>query len=423
MLLSGLIFTFYLVLFCWLITTIPFFRRSGLSKHWLIILFIIKILAGAGYAWFYLQPGNYETSDTWRYFKLSLEETDWLMRDPAGFFSDLFHNGYAASGGLFAGEDSYWNDLKTNMIIKLLAICNLFSFKNYFTNIILFNFLFFFGPVALYRLVRQKLRSQTPKPVLIAVIFLIPSFLFWCSGVHKDGLIFSCLTLILYLSQEMYQQRKISFGKIVLAALLLLLLFSFRNFMAILLLPAILVWILILRFPKKAVLMAVSIYGTGILIFFLSPLIGLPDFPAFIVEKQNEFKQLEGTSQIAVPELENNVRSFLEFLPSAIDIGFLRPHPTEIDNKSYLPAVAENLMLTLIAIFFLLKTRQSTPKDLAAFNWFCLCFAISFLILAGYTVTFTGAIVRYRAVVLPLLFLPLVNGVSFPQHIFGKGID
>src|SRR5207253_1683986 len=105
-----------------------------------------------------------------------------------------FTNGYEQTGNLFLHSNSYWNDLKSNVIIKFLALCNVVTFKNYFADIVLFNFMFFFGPVALYRLVKQLFPIN--KQLLIVSVFLIPSFLFWCSGIHKDGIIFTCIALI-----------------------------------------------------------------------------------------------------------------------------------------------------------------------------------------------------------------------------------
>ena len=169
-----LVLTIYLVLCCWLITATPFIKKSNITNARLVGLFCIKVMAGLAYAFFYLQPAYYATSDTWHYFELSKEETAWLLSDPPAFLKDIFVHGYRETGNLFLGENSYWNDLKSNVIIKLIAVCNVFTFTNYFANIVLFNFFFFFGPVALYRL-SQSLYSVKPL-LLTAAIFLIPSF-------------------------------------------------------------------------------------------------------------------------------------------------------------------------------------------------------------------------------------------------------
>ena len=123
-----------------------------------------------------------------------------------------------------------------------------------------------------------------------------------------------------------------------------------------------------------------------------------------------------------MPALENSFTSYIKFLPTAVDIAFFRPHITEINNKSYIPAAAEVLCLWLFAAgsLFIRKKSNNGPGQ-KAFIFFCICFAVSFLLLAGYTITFSGAIVRYRAVVLPFLFIPVVVGLKLNKNILRQG--
>ncbi|HEX8459770.1 MAG TPA: hypothetical protein VF623_00005, partial [Segetibacter sp.] len=114
-------------------------------------LFLVKILAGLAYAKFYTLPKYYAGADTWRFYRFSLDETKWLLKDPVAFIKDLFVFGYSSSGSMFAGENSYWNDLKSNVPVKLMACMNVITHNSYYTNIILFNFIFFIGLVALFK--------------------------------------------------------------------------------------------------------------------------------------------------------------------------------------------------------------------------------------------------------------------------------
>src|SRR5689334_4544603 len=330
---SIIVLIIYVTFFNWLITRIPFIKNSGLPVGWIIGLFSLKIIAGLMYAWFYSQPAYYATSDTWNYFKASKPETDWLLKDPLAFFKDIFTYGYQNSGNLFTHTNSYWNDLKNNFIIKLLAICNVFTLKNYFADIVFFNFLSFFGPVALYRTLQKIFLVK--KIFLVVCIFLVPSFLFWCSGVHKDGLIFSCLGLIIFYFQQQLTTRKLRFKSITIMLICLITLFALRNYVVFLLLPALLIWFLAERSPRKAIQFVIAVYSVCILLFFLSSKISSQiDFPNYIIQKQEEFKQLSGNSEIPIPPLENNFLSFIKFIPAAIDIAFFRPHITELHNLS-----------------------------------------------------------------------------------------
>lgn len=402
-LLAAVIFIFYFILFCWLVTKLSFFKNSGLGNKWLIGLFTLKIIAGCVYAWFYALPAYEHSSDTWIFFSLSKEETAWLKHDPSGFLQDLFTYGYNKSGNLFAGENSYWNDLKNNIIIKLMAIFNVFTGTNYFANLVCFNFLYFFGPVAFYRMMHTA--YTTKKTVLIFPVFFIPSFLFWCSGMHKEGLIFSTLSLAVYAFYAMLQQKKRHWKYAVIFFVSLVALFALRNFIVLLLIPAFTAWLISNRFASYKWLVFLGVYVAVITIFFSAKYFYDPfDFPQYIIAKQSEFNQLPGNSQISIPPLKPTIQSFVYFFPYAIDIAFLRPHITEGKNFSYIPAAIENIIVVFIVIVCLiLKSKRFELKPMILF---CLFFSVSFLFLAGYTITFSGSIVRYKSVVLPLLLSP-----------------
>jgi hypothetical protein len=414
--LDSLIFAAYLICFCFLITKIPFFKKSGLNKYWLIGLFLLKIFAGCAYGYFYSLPAYIQTSDTWKYFDLSKTETTLLLKDPLEFIKRLFSYSYNSAGNLFIANNSYWNDLKDNIIIKFLAVINVFSFKNYYADVIFCNFFFFFGCIAFYRLLKEKITANTL--VLIAFVFCIPSFLFWCSGIHKDGFIFMVIAVFIFYFNEWMKGKKLS-PKWIIFIICALILFALRNFVLLLLIPSLFTWYLCNRYPQKKIIIVAGIYGFVIVLFFISKFISPAiDFPAYIITKQNEFKLLGGNSQLILPALVNNLAGFVKFLPYSIDTAFLRPHINETANTLYLPAIAENIFMYVLIIYSLYQALKKRKENIVnepakAFIIFCFVFAISNLLLMGYTVTLTGAIVRYRSFVLPFIIAPLSMFVKF----------
>ncbi|MCZ2223982.1 MAG: hypothetical protein LC122_10160 [Chitinophagales bacterium] len=397
-----LLFIFYLALFSFIITKIKFFISSGISKTLLITLFIVKILAGLIYAMFYMQPSYHADSDSFRYFEYSIAETDMLLKQPIYFLKDLFSFGYNQIGNVFIGNDSYWNDLKSNIVIKLLAVCNVFSFKNYYVNIIFFNFFFFFGLIGFYRVMKSIFPDKGLW--LLIPIFFIPSFLFWSSGIHRDGLIFSITGMTIYFFYNGIT-NKFSFTKSISIIVLLVLLFSLRNYVCLALILALITWFISTKF-NNSLLTFIIVYDLAILIFFLSGYISSSiNFPAYIANKQHEFIQLSGGSEINLPQLQPNFFSFISYLPTAFDMSFLRPHINDLKNISYLPAAFETFSLFLL-IVFLFSYRNKNMKVHPA-TYACIFFGISLLLIAGYTVTFSGAIVRYRSFALPFIITPL----------------
>ena len=51
--------------------------------------------------------------------------------------------------------DSYWNDLRGNIIIKLVSVFNIFSRGDYYINSLFFNFVIFFGAYYFVQVIYQ----------------------------------------------------------------------------------------------------------------------------------------------------------------------------------------------------------------------------------------------------------------------------
>lgn len=415
---SIIIVILYTIFFSWLIIKIPFIKKTGLNKQTIILIFSIKILAGLAYAYFYQLPAYKDNADTFRFFEYSKAETDILIHHPIQFFKDIFAFGYEDRGSIFAGENSYWNDLKSNVIIKILAICNVFTFKNYYANIVIFNFTFLFGLVAIYRLLAPLFSNR--KWLLLISVFFIPSFLFWCSGIHKDGLLFSAMGVVIYLFDKLLKHG-FSFGKAILVFILLALIFTLRNFIFFSLLLCLMAWFFASFKPNKFLQRFLFVYLGAALFFFTSHFIHPKlNFQNIIIAKQQEFNALSGGSKVITDSLKPNLSGFASYLPYAIDMAFLRPHLSEIKNKSYIPAILETYFLIIVTLSsFVFKKKDLTIPPIIIVLFI---FAVTTLLITGYTITFSGAIVRYKSLVLPLFITSILyifnsENVKFWQSI------
>jgi hypothetical protein len=149
----------------------------------------------------------------------------------------------------------------------------------------LFAFITLFGPIALYRVFSDYFAQTSRIPVLLG-IFFIPSFLYWTSGLHKEGLLFNSIALIIYVFYFGLKQGSFGWRRIAVVLLSLLVLLVLRNYIVMLLLPALLAWLAAQRLPWKPVLTFSLIYLLFAAFFFAAPYIspGL-DFPAAIAGK------------------------------------------------------------------------------------------------------------------------------------------
>ncbi|WP_336516774.1 hypothetical protein [Pollutibacter soli] len=411
-----IIFIAYLMFFSWLITRIRFNRKSELAPVLLVFFFVFRVITGCIYGWVHsLQPDYQTTMDTWKFFSDGLNETKLLINDPAAFFKELVRNPYQGGfGRFFSTSDSYWNDLKHNIMIKFAGILNLFSGSNYYVNIIFYNFIVFFGPVALYRSVRYF--TSENKNIYLFLCFLFPTTVFWTCGFHKEGLLFTSVSLIIfYCLKAFYSTWR--WTSVLMIIFLFGLIFLLRNNIIFALVPAWLLWMLSHHFPKKTQVIFVSGVVFFLLLFFTSKyFIPRLDLPESVRQRQIEFMLLGGNTYVQMDTLQPNVMGFVKHLPIAADMAFLRPHPGE-GSFFYIPFTIESVTVIVFAILALTRKRKPMPDK--PFLYFMLMYAIGLLLLIGYTITNTGAVIRYRSIAFPFLLMALaliINWSSFRKN-------
>lgn len=401
-----LLFVVYLVFIAWLVTKVKFFTGSGLSKSQLVILFLLKVMAGIFYGWIGLYYGGLaQMWDTWSFHTNSILEYKLLFNNPHEYFTNLFKDPYGDGvSKFFETTDSYWSDLKGNFFIKILSVFNILSFGNYFINIIFYSFITLFGPIALYRVMSDVFPGK--KLAVLLAAFLVPSFLYWTSGIHKEGLIFTGISLIIYSIYFGSKEKKFGIKRIVSLLTGLMLILVLRNFIIIIIIPAIIAWVLAIRWPKNGLSIFVSVYiFSGILFFtarYISPRF---DFPQAVINKQHEFFKLEGGYSLPINQLQHDPLSFIKNTPQAFTMSAIRPYPSDVRHILSLAAALEIAVLVLLFVIFLLWRKNGVgSRNLI---YFCIFFSLSLLLAIGFSVNNLGAIVRYRSIILPLLVIPM----------------
>ena len=410
------IFGIYLLFFCWLIPRIPFIQKSGLKPSWLIALFILKILAGIAYGVFYTTIPDYKVkADTWKFFYDGCRETNFLFSDPLRFLTKTFENPYQRDyGHFFSDVNSYWSNLKHIYMVKIVSVFNVFSGSRYYVNVIFYSFLTFFGPIALLRMMKDLYPGKLK--LLTLSIFLFPSFLFWSSGIHKDGIVFSLLTLAAYLFYFGLKNKKLGPGKLIQIAILLVFIFLVRNHVVLAAVPGFIAWWIAERYCSKkwVAFLATTVFFTTL--FFTTKYIHPKlDLPISIVLRQKEFVKLGGSSFLPQRELHAEFTSFVKNAPQALNHTLVRPYITEIISPLYLISALEILFIWLLVFFWFFRYTTSPYKDSVVI--FMALVSFTLLLLTGFIVPQLGAIVRYRSIFIPLLITPIIATIEWPKFI------
>ena len=408
-----LLFFFYLVLFCRLIIRIKFFKNSGMDGRTLVGLFLVRVIAGLinGYINLYY----YQGTDTAGFQLMGIDEYHLLFHQPAEYFTNIFQSGHQSGYGSFLeSSNSFWNDTRNNIIVKMLSVFDIFSGLNFFINSLIFNFLIFFGAVGLYRVFVDILPAS--RIILMICIFLLPSTVYFSSGIHRDGLIFLSLSMIIYYMYFMIRRKQYLLRGILFTLLYISLIILLRNFVFIILFPALLAWFLAEQKPNYSFWVFLGVYFfIGTLFFcsgFLPPAFNLP---LHVSNRQIDFILIarRGASAININPLYPNFRSFLNNLPQALNHSFMRPYLTEHLSFLYTLSGLEILfyeILIFLFIFFRKKIVSVYPLI-----YFCVFLTISTFLAIGYTIPIIGAIVRYRSIYLPFLLIPVLNYIDWTR--------
>jgi hypothetical protein len=413
--LSYILFFVYLALCCFLLTKIRFITNAGLGVKTIIALFLVKVSAGLLNGLISLHYTNYVT-DTELFHLEGLKEYHLLFANPKEYFLDLFRSKYSSGySGLFQTNESYWNDLKFSIIFKLLSIFDVFSFGNYYINVVFFNFIIFFGHVGLFRVFTDVYKDK--KCIVFISCFLLPSLLYLSNYINKDGLILAAIGIVIF---NIYHglNSGFTFPRLFYILFSVCFIFILRDFIFIAILPAILAWVIAHKRKSFHLLTFVVIYSVGLIIFFninyFFPGINLPQI---VVQRQADFENLpKPKSYLPVDTLYPTFKSFLQNTPQALNHSLMRPYFSESRISIFIfPFAAEIFLYELLFLLFIFfrKSAGNVPDFKNPFILFILFFSISVLIVIGYTIPVIGAIVRYRSIYLPFILTPILCNINW----------
>jgi hypothetical protein len=360
-----------------------------------------RIFMGCLYGWVFLH--YYGGDDTWNFFDESKEQTDILLTHPSLFFRE-FLPGFAyhiAGNHIWEAFRFYVYNFERWFMIRGLAILNLFSGKNYFIDVILFDMLTIPGPLLLFKMLSAKFPLRSGSFFLI--VFFVPSIIFWCSGIRAEAILLLSMVLILYNGNAYALKPGLVKILFILAGCCGLLLLRYQ--FLLIFIPAFAACQVSLQ--KKLITPVIynRIYAC-LMIIFIASLFLRPAFQLSrpLIETQRKFFLLHGNTRYGLDSLEPGPVSIVKGLPQAFANSTLRPFPWEGKNLLQSVSSVEVLMLLAGLLFFMLDPRRKEQVSHPIY-WFFLYYGICQFITIGYTVPFPGAIVRYRTI--PFLFLLL----------------
>lgn len=404
---------------------LPFFASTPLSVKWVQGFFILKLLAGIAlglvYTYYYTDRA---TADVYKYFDDGRTIYSVMHRDPLGYFRLVSGIGSdAPSLRPYLDDTQHWfkpydhsmyNDNRT--IIRFNALLMLVSGGYFMVHTAVMAFLSFAGTFAIFRFFTS--RRVAPLSVTAAMVFLLPSYLFWTSGLLKEGLLMFGLGIFVHAADRIITQGCTK-RHTLMAIFSVALLSITKYYVLACILPGITVMALSRWQPRRTMFWTVAVHAAMIAALYINSIhpVGANIIEALIC-KRNDFVNFAASlpevgGLVAMDKLATSFGAFAAAVPEALSNALLLPLPwNDISALSMLP-LAENLLLANLLIFAIIRPRwRQTDTSLLVL---CFSFTLLLYILSGITTPVIGALVRYKTPAMPFLFCALAAIIDWQR--------
>ena len=406
----------YAALFLYLIRRWRGLQAPGLSGSTIGALFLLKVLAGTALwaVYTYIYPDR-ATADIFKYFDDGHVMFSALPHAPVDYLRMLFGVGndtphfdntyYLKMNNWYRAFDTvYYNDAHT--MIRYNAVMHLFSFGHYPVHTVFVCLLSTLGSVAFYKAFVDHFKGH--EKGLFVAIFLLPTVIFWSSGVLKENLLMIGLGAVLWGAMASPGTRRTAgqYAALVFGVALLSLV---KSYVILCMMPGLLSWWWA-RSNMQGVVWKFLLVHAVVIGGALGMGHGLPgpSVVDLLATQQRDFtgmvREVAAGSLIELPVLEPSLESLLRNAPHALYVTYLAPVFGWSFGPMALAAAAESLALLILMASLLSRTHRYRRPDLPLLLFF-LSFLILLAVLIGWTTPVLGAVVRYRMPLLPFLIM------------------
>jgi hypothetical protein len=418
-----------MALFIFIISKASFFEIKGIAKPYISAVLILKI--GAGYTMAYIYSHYYTSrklADIFRYFDDSKVLYDSFFINPK-HFAQMFFGIDTNEPYLYPYYDKMisWDHRYSSIVTRVDAVFRFFSLGYYTVHVVFICFLSLTGLTAIYKVLVVYVERY--KKALFVAVFLMPSTLFWASGVLKEAIVVFALGMFVYSFNKLMLNLKSTstnpfqrgnllvlhptfkgVGRCLLLVFSLALLSLTKNYVLMAIAPGLLcMWFLRTKQGTKLPIWSVylMVYIVAVICVFTLPI----HFAEKLYNKLNDFSALASTMN-AGSTLHNisysaNVFSIIQSVPVALANVLLRPSVFDMNNLLAIPAAIENLLIVIV-MFYAFVIGRKRLLSMPSWWYLCLYFSVALFILIGLTVPVMGSIVRYKIIALPFLMGALV---------------
>ncbi len=318
----------------------------------------------------------------------------------------------------------FYRDTSSFMIIRIAAIFDIFTFGTYSATALFFAVLSFSGLWALFNLFIFYFPHRIN--LLGLAVLIVPSVIFWGSGILKDTITLAALGWFVFSFHEAFLRKKNILVNVIIFLFASWLIYKIKIYLLIAILPALLLYFFVSRiFSIRNVLIRVligpAIILSGMLISY---------YTVISISNMDERYSLEMIAQTSrttaydiafwtgrdagstynLGELDGTISGMLRLAPSGIVVTLFRPFPWEVRNVLMAILSFESLLILLLTVYVIIRAGPIQFFKAASHPMiiFCMAFSLVFAFAVGVSTYNFGSLARYKIPLIPFYLSMLV---------------
>jgi hypothetical protein len=313
------------------------------------------------------------------------------------------------------------NDSSSWFVVRVITLFGYLTFDSYMGIGLLFAIFSFIASWQFFKLICELYPSL--KQQFFYCVFLIPSVVFWGSGVFKDTLTLSGLLLFLVGTYYLVIKRKNWLRSFIILFVGYTIVYSIRKFFIVLIIPSFALWYFVSirdairnELLKLVLLPMLVVLALFFIAFGLSRLTeGSGELSRqALTEKSKGFQSYHtelGGSAYSLGDIDYTNVGIMKKMPEAINVTLFRPYLTEIHSFFQLISALQSLFFLLFTLRTIVRARVFgffsilLGDSLALFSFF---FSLFYAFVAGFTSFNFGALDRYKIPCLPFYMIALI---------------
>lgn len=388
---------------------------------------ILKMLGASSFCLIYLF--YYSGGDTTNYFIGAKAMYNVIWESPADYLFIMFNSNERIAWSKFSIDTGYpphymFRDSRTYLVMKITSLICFIAQGGFLSTTILLSIFSYKLLWGLYEII--VIRYLSIQKELAFSFLMIPSVVFWGSGIMKDTFTFSASCYAFCGVYNIFIAKKDRFKNVLYLSVAVYIILSIKSYILFALLPGLIVFTNFERIKNvgsvftKIIIIPVIFIG---FIFLLKVI--LVDFSDMFgryssdrileeaaIQQQDLKRDVYGSNSFDIGEFEPTIGGVLAKFPVAVNAAVFRPYLWETGSATMLMSGIENLIISLVSIYLLvivgpIKIVNYIFKD--PYLIFCLLFTLILGFGVGLSTSNFGALVRYKIPFMPffmsLLFI------------------